>query len=317
MARALALNPFLGMTKQITPVITTAITPPSPQDLKLTRIGNTVHGFFAALEVSGHLSLYHMTSTYGSTYPFTCAVDPSPVIHYGQQSGLDEILVSAAVPIAMPDGSFRLYYHSYNGVDRGCVATATAQAFPTFTPYPGNPTINVVAGHWDSAFIHTEVIIPPWDSPNGLWCCVFASGAAQTDAACRGGLATSVDGLTGWTENAGNPLVVLGPNGMWNGTGIHPAGGYLHIYDVWYILAQGWNGTTWQIGAYATPDLLSYYTLPNCPFISPTPGNWDSGAIENPGVLRDPTTGKTDLFYTSAATFGSGAYSIGYATNQP
>lgn len=320
--QAILLNPFRNLVKYSGNPIIAAPALTSPQDIKFLKdpIDNIVHGFLAAEDTppSTSLSLYHASAVIGSTFPSTLTIDTVPVLRYGQQGGgLDSILISAPIPIAMPDGSKRLYYHAYNGtLDQGCVASCPSGTFPLtgWVNSPSNPILPAGGGStWDSTQIQTQIVVPAWDSPDSQWHFLYG-GNQSYGGVWRGGHATSTDGLV-WTRDSRNPVLLPGSL-AWNSGGVLPVGGYVHIGSVWFVLVQGWNTATsiWTPGVYATPDFVSFRELPGNPILLPSSvGHWDSGWIENPGFVI--SNGHTYLYYVSEATGGSIDYGIGLASN--
>lgn len=291
------------------------------QDPKIIKIGSIYYMFYAA-ESGGHLNIGYATSS-DAEYPYTWhKYSGNPVLTYNEQPGVDNTLVSAPLVIPMQDGSYRMYYHGYNGTnDVAAVAMATAGGFPnTWTKYSGNPILNVGApGSWDEKYIHDEIIIPSWNSPDGFWHMMYGGGDT-TGNIWRGGHATSTDGLS-WTKDSLNPVFTQGPSGAFDSYGVHPVGQVIKVGSVYYMPYQGYDNNTWRIGVATTTDFVHFSKSPSNPLlIEGVSGAWDGGSVENPGVVYNAASGTLDLFYVSPTAFNGngvggavGGYKIGLA----
>lgn len=327
-----AIDPYKGFVKQ------GQIMAPSQsweanqqQDPKLYLINGVWYAFHAAESGDGHMKIGYRTAT-PSGYPTTWTpYAGNPILVHGEQSGVDDVLVSAPVLVPMLDGSFRLYYHAYGAIggvsaDRACVATCSATEFPnTWHKYAGNPILDVgTSGQWDDGYIHNEIIIPPWfPSPDGLWHMLYGGGDRATGNIWRGGHATSTDGLS-WTKDARNPTFRPSELGF-DSFGVHPVGQPWLIGGLYHIVFQGYDNTTWAVGEAVSTDLVTLVRSPRNPLVvRGGTGQWDAGSVENPGTVYDSSTGQVDLFYVSPPTFSGGQggtggtnYKIGLSRSTP
>ena len=103
-------------------------------------------------------------------------------------------LQTCSTTILMPDGSFRMYVHAFDGIhDRGFLFVSSN--FPNIWTLAngGNPIfIEGDPGQWDSYQIQTQIVIPSFDAPDGLWHLFYLG---RDSVVLRGGHATSPDGI--------------------------------------------------------------------------------------------------------------------------
>lgn len=161
------------------------------EDIHVIDVGSNRYGFYAcSSDGTNRVIAYVVTPL--SSYPAGWVKCAAPVITPGHVAGVDDVLISAPKLTEMPDGSFRLYAHAYNGsTECGVVYSTTAALFPEGWTYVGKALERGASGSWCSADVRPEVIVPPWMAPDGLWHCIFAGNTVVSDAGFQGGHATS------------------------------------------------------------------------------------------------------------------------------
>ena len=303
-------NPFKNATKDAeNPLLspTLAWEGVGLEDPRLVQSGSTVYLFYPAHPPNLSIGYMH---TSVSSYPGGWTRSAAPCINYGNQPGVDDGSISGPYPILMPDGSWRMYGHCFPHIIGWSCSAANFPAGPWpllggILVAPGAP------GTWNSYVSQGPIVCPANDSPDGKWHMLFGGSSGGDYSLYRGGHAVSTDGIT-WTVDA-YPLIGPGPK-SWNSLGVHPVGQIRHIGNAWYIPTQGWGGTSWAIGAYATRDFYHYVEVPGCPFIDVgPPGAWDHYNCENPAVIVNPNTGLLDCWYVASPTGGT-TYVFGRAT---
>lgn len=309
--RAILNNPFKNLVKKngtapwITmPAAWAAAGKVGIEDPKFFIVGDTVYCYCACCVANGsNLDFYLMTTSL-ATYPNGWTAVADPVIQYGQHAGIDDQLISSPYPVQKLDGTWLMFGHAYNGsVERICVWSGPAITGPwTWVGVAIAPTGGV-------NFIQGPCVAGPRITPDGKFHMLYGGATSTTESGFRGYHAVSDDGIT-WTADA-TPPIVLGPTGAWNSTGVHPVGQWIQISDVLYLPVQGWNGSTWQLGAIATKDFTGFPWVPNNAYLTADGGTgWGRGAVENPGTLYHEDTGKLDLFPVSASTYGTVDYTV-------
>ena len=216
-----------------------------------------------------------------------------------------EVNIAAPRVFKMPDGSWRMYYHAYDGThDQGRIATATAQGFPnTWTKIPGVFFTDSASG-FDSVMVQTQAIVPSWLSPDGKWHVLYGG---YNGSQWRGGHAYSDDGLTGWTrDDAHNPVLDLGAGGAWDSWASLPLS-IAKIGSIYYLIYQGidasyatdpWPAHKWKLGYATSTDLVTWTKYSGNPILSPTTGTaWDSESTEGAFIYFNPQKGILDLHY--------------------
>lgn len=282
------------------------ITPTQPwegtniEDGSVVKVAGTYYRFYCAGSVP--FDIGYATST---NFPMQWVKNPNNPIIFAQQfySG-SGIAACAPRVIAMPDGSFRMYVHAFNGLhDRGFLLTSVN--FPDEWSAPQQ--IFSEGSGWDGSQIQTQSIIPSFQSPDGLWHLFYIGSDGAT---YRGGHATSTDGIS-WTRDPANPI--MKPDTGWKSQHIAPLGWFKRD-GTYYILAQGFDGQKWSLGYYASGDLKTFAA--SGPILSGTLGGWDSSGIE--GVDAFSEGPDTYLFYLGSAAAnpvsGGFAYRTGVAT---
>jgi len=256
-----------------------------------------------------------------AAYPYGWSFyDNNPVLVNNLQP-FSSVLVSAPHPYQMPDNSWRMYYHGYDGTyARLGFATTSDANFPGgWTTYEGNPLFTVGSpGTWDDADLRPAgCIIPPWEAPDNVWHNIYGG---YDGATWRGGQATSADGIT-WNRDVTNPIIPLGPGGAFDSAHVLPVG-YVKVGGVFYIFYDGSDNTKWEIGYYTTTDFVTFTrgTSTNPLITVGASGEWDKTMVEGTGPVYHADTGLLDIWYvgTDEAFIlnGSTNYRIGLATIQ-
>ena len=232
----------------------------------------------------------------------------NPVIRASDVYPQSGVAVCAPRLIRMPDGSFRMYVHAFDGIhDRGFLFVSSN--FPNIWTLAngGNPIfIEGDPGQWDSYQIQTQIVIPPFESPDGLWH-LFYFGL--DGVVLRGGHATSPDGIR-WTRDRANP--VMTPNSGWKAQDVGPVG-WLKIGSTYYLAAQGFDGSVWSIGYYSSENLYDLTPSENS-VLKGTPGAWDSSIIQGGDILQ--SDGNVWIFYLGSdhdSPVSGGNYRVGVA----
>ncbi len=222
--------------------------------------------------------------------------------------------------ILMPDGSYRMYFHSWAGgatPDVGRLATCSAAEFPNTWHYQDLEILNNgITGAWDSKYVQTQNFIPPWDAPDGLWHMHYGGYDSQINSigtgTWRGGHATSIDGIT-WTRDPANPILNLGTD-SWESIHVLPLG-WCKINGLFYITYQGFYNGIWQLGYITSTDLWTYTRhSPSVPCVPVTPGGWDSYSVEGVDIYQESGLNQLFLFYCGDSISWGGSYKTGLAT---
>ena len=232
----------------------------------------------------------------------------NPVIRASDVYPQSGVAVCAPRLIRMPDGSFRMYVHAFDGIhDRGFLFVSSN--FPNIWTLAngGNPIfIEGDPGQWDSYQIQTQIVIPSFDAPDGLWHLFYLG---RDSVVLRGGHATSPDGIR-WARDRANP--VMTPNSGWKAQDVGPVG-WLKIGSTYYLTAEGFDGSVWSIGYYSSENLYDLTPSENS-VLKGTPGAWDSSLIQGGDILQ--SDGNVWIFYLGSA-FNShvsgGNYRVGVA----
>ncbi len=230
-------------------------------------------------------------------------------------NGADEQAPAAPRVIQMPNGSFRMYYHSWNGkTDIGRMAVASKAGFPNTWTRTKKIILAPDPMSWDNEQIQTQDFIPPWaPTPDGLWHMFYGGYNGKN---WRGGHATSVDGIN-WNKDSANPILPLG-NHSWDEQGALPLGWTL-IDGTYYITYQGYDGDKWRIGFMTTRD-FKHFDRKATPILEEGfSGSWDSSGIEGVDIYNEPSLGRLIMFYVAAhavnsSQVGNDQYRMGFAT---
>ncbi len=223
-------------------VMIDVLTPPYYWDsvsvASVLKIGSTYHMWFSAGYWSGGpftfwAQIYHATSTNGEDWNVTgVALPPNQDWDIG--------MTAAPWVVQDPSGTFWLFFSGWDGSNTR-VGVATSENGTSFTPYAGNPIIDLgPSGDWDSLDTNTPAVIP--GSP---WILFFAGTDRVTESI---GIATSDDGLN-WTKFPFNPVFIPDPPPAFDSTALYrpaplndPSGPRLYY--------TGWDGSTGQIGLF-------------------------------------------------------------------
>jgi hypothetical protein len=299
------------------------------EDGSVIRVGDTYYRFYCA-----------GTSVFNIGYA-TAQVEHPPTIfppaQWTKYANNPIITVQDAYPnakgfaicaprvIQMPDGSFRMYVHAFDGThDRGFLFTTRSNPNPRGqSGFPSKWTIanggipifmEGAPGQWDSRLIQTQMIIPAFDgTPDGLWH-MFYFGS-NDGIRSEGGHATSPDGIV-WTRDPANPVMIPG-SADWNMDSVGPNGGWLKRGSTYYLTAGGYtytpvcnSGGHWSVGYYSTDNLYDLTPSTN-PLIQGTPGIWDCAGIEAADILQ--SNGNIWMFYLGSTIGYGNVYRVGAA----
>jgi len=289
-----------------------------PEGGSLVVHGGYVYMFYAAFTSAMNLQIGWMRwprAQFPLGTPERCG--DNPIFAPGKQEGVDDLIVATPRVQQLANLSWRMDYHSLaSGLsDLGCVAFCSAANFPggpgDWVPYAGNPIIPLgTAGEFDDLSIHNEITVYPDKTPDGLGHCFY--GGAKTGITgeyWRCGHKTSTDMLS-WTNRG--MCMVPHPGSTWRPLGIHPTSGIVQRGSGYYMLTQGFTGSTWHIGAFGSLDYFTWVEMPGNPVLSPRPGKWDAGAVEDPYLLEEDD-GRVTILHISADTYLSTNYRLGAA----
>jgi predicted GH43/DUF377 family glycosyl hydrolase len=286
------------------------------QDGGLIKVGDTVYWFYPAGAAAQLMGIGYATAdAKGYPHKWTKYTN-NPVI----QNDSNIVGRAGCKVFKMPDGSFRMYLHSYTvslKQDVGYLYTATAEGFPnTWSLHSATPLMSPLESGWEMHHFQPHIFSPPWESPDGLWHMLYDAQAA--DNISRGGHAVSKDGLS-WTRATNNP--VLNIEAAWENKGIGFVGGGWWRDGLFYAPYQAYNGTAWRIGLVTTRDFVTFTKYKNNPILVEGSGtNWDSSpsGVESAFLFEYPGSGKLDLFYLGSKVVnpmdGGGFYKSGVAT---
>jgi predicted GH43/DUF377 family glycosyl hydrolase len=275
------------------------------EDGSTVKVGTTYYRFYCAGSWPGQLNIGYATATQEG-FPFNWTkFAGNPIIHASDFYSGSGKAVCAPRVLSMPDGSYRMYVHAFDGThDRGYLLIAAATDFPNVWTNVGE-TFRESSG-WEGVTIQTHAIIPSFESPDDLYHLFYAG---FDGSAFRGGHATSADGISNWQRDTANPIMDQGGSG-WRSYGVLP-GGWFKKDGGFYILAQGFDGKKWSIGYYSSTDLKTFIPSDN-PILTGSSGQWNAMGIESGDAFVDGTN--TWLFYVGTSLPTENAtYRIGVA----
>ena len=246
--RMLYATSFDGIDWTKRGVVIDVLTPPYYWDSVagqcVLKLGSTYHMWFSAGYWSGGpftywAQIYHATSSDGATWSTTgVALPPNQAWDIG--------MTGAPWVVLDRYGLFWLFFSGWDGSNTR-IGVATSRNGTSFTPYAGNPIIDLgPPGAWDSQDTNTPAAIP------GLgWRLLFAGKDRVTESI---GIATSNDGFH-WTKSPGNPVYVPEPPPAFDSQYVYgpmpladPSGPRLYF--------AGGNGSAFQVGLYK--DMMAY-----------------------------------------------------------
>jgi len=234
--------------------------------------------------------------------------------------GLGDVFHTAPCLFHLPGGGWFMFAHVYkDGRDRGFLDYCSESEFPNTWHKYGI----VLDSQGEESWIHNQSFVPPWESPSGLWECVYATcpDAGGPWVARR---ATSPDGYT-WTRH-GIVMSPTGASGDFDRLGVHPLGKIYKFGDVFVGTYQGYDGVTWRPGMYATRDFVRFWRSPYGSIWQPSSsvGAYDHGSIESPTLFafqdQIQLLANTSLVFVGGETPGTGGgydYQIAWATLTP
>ena len=149
------------------------------------------------------------------------------------ESGNDQNYIAAPEVISLKL-TYNMWYTGKSGVSPNVNKILYATSFDGihWSKWP-NPVLtpSTNATEWDAGGVYAPGVI--WNGQIfGLW----YSGINQTGVVPRIGFSTSPDGGS-WTRSANNPILLPGPSGSWDSSGVEQANvvlgssGYLLFYD--------------------------------------------------------------------------------------
>ncbi len=282
--------------------------------------GATYYAFYPAGSDTVATRDIGLSTTPANSYPLGWSSYANKVLSRNSQA-MDTVNVTAPVVIKMQDGSWRMYYHGYDGLNtRAGVAMATAGGFPyTWTKYAGNPILDVgSAGAWDNAQVRFDVVIPAWEAPDNTWHAFYGGWDGSTT--WKIGHATSADGLS-WTKDSANPLTAAFPSvpGTWENSDVFPFG-WFKSDGLYFLLYMGNSSAAptyaWTTGIATSTNLSTWTKASSNPFLPLGPGTaWDSGTVEVRNVVYDPIRKVLDVWYLGSPSNNLGkTYKVGMAS---
>ncbi len=171
--------------------------------------------------------------------------------------------------ILLVNGSYWLYYHSYDGLTRR-IGYATSPDGLTWTKAASNP---ILAPGASGAFDDAQIAEPRvFAVPTGYR--MYYSGLSGADNMWRLGSASSADGIA-WSKDAQNPL--FGPVGG-AGHGIVQSG---EQWEMWYSPNNG------SLAYASSNDGLSWTDGPGNPVLLPGAGADVDGMGDSVSAFRD------------------------------
>lgn len=211
-----------------------------------------------------------------------------------QLSGASE---AAILKVAVND--YRLYYSNW---DEGTIYVATSTDGSSWTP-GGSPILEPGSGpdDWDRNFVSDPVVL----EVGGTYY-MFYEGGLNDGEQIQIGLATSSDGLTGWTRVSTDPVLNPGDPSDWDE----------HAVLDPMVIENGGNWQMWFGGStndwahaigYATSgDGQNWTKYGSNPVLEADNSSWDTGGPGGHWVINDGGTYK--MWYSSNRQ-------IGYATS--
>jgi hypothetical protein len=280
------------------------------EDPLIILVGSTYHLFYTS-STEGVVASYQIchASTNEVDYPYGWTLNQNnPILAAGTnpQSGIDDYLVAAPELVRMQDGSWRMYYHAWNGsVAVAAMATTSGANFPLgWTKYASNPVLTQGgSGKFDAKYIHPECVIPAWESPDGDWH-MFYGGYAATGDKWDVGHAISEDGIA-WTRVSTDPVPSLAA-GQQSGAdqSAYPYG-WFKDGSTYYILRMQFDGTRFTTG-FASSTNLYDWTLLGAGYVieeSAAGEGFDTGGVQARSAVSHD--GQLDIWYVGN-TLGEG-----------
>jgi hypothetical protein len=300
-----------------TPVTVSApvISPTQPwegdniEDGSTLKVGATFYHFYCAgTWPGGPLDIGFATATEsGFPYKWT-KYSGNPIIHASDIYSGNGKAVCAPRVISMPDGTYRMYVHAFDGIhDRGFLLTSVHFPESWQIANNGDPIFSEGSG-WDGVQIQTQSVIPPWESPDGLYHLFYAGYDGWS---FLGGHATSVDGISDWQRDAANPIMHQGGTG-WPSHGVVPLG-YFKKDGVFYIVAQGFDGHTWMLGYYTSTDLTTFTPSAEA-LLNGSPGQWNE-SVEGANAIV--VGSDVWVFYVGSSATANPSYRVGVVKIKP
>ncbi len=190
-----------------------------------------------------------------------------------------------------------------------CMLYATVALSQTdWVKHPDNPVFQRgEPGSWDDSRLGPDQVIEEY----GMYRMWYTGWDGISNRNFQIGLATSSNGIDGWTRHQANPVLPVGDEGEWdswlvgNPVVMKDEG----IYKMWYSGGDGTGGH--RCTGYATSVDGVNWTKHDEPILEQTPDSWDSWAAHWCSVIKDGTTYK--MWYSGATDFYS--HRIGYATS--
>ena len=216
---------------------------------------------------------------------------PGPVLTPGSHDAWDGAFIGLGSVVW--DGSqFLMWYvgAGYTSFQTGAVGLATSPDGINWGKYAGNPVLR--PSSIDQRLITTPYVIKPAGSPlYNMWYAARRLADPPSSSVLRIIYATSLDGIT-WDKFATPALSPSNEPSAWDSGSVYAPSvfydNYSRTFGMWYTgLSQA--SIVPSIGFATSKDGITFTNSTISPFLTQTPGAWDSGGVENQDVVLTPT----------------------------
>jgi len=275
--------------------------------------GSTYHMWYTGTTRLWAYRIGYATSSDGVAWRRSPA---NPVLSPGSPGSWDSDFVSS--PSVIYNGSAYImwyvggkqpnefHYYTYSGSQGFGLATSTDGV--AWTKYNSNPVMT-------SSTIDAAVMFDPWVLQLGdqfkMWY-TCGSGMESRLEVCY---ASSRDGIH-WAKNPTEVIKGTGLASDWDSDDVFSPNVLYdgHTYSMWYSgdhYTTKTNAIT-QIGYATSPDGITWTRAAGNPILSPRTNFWDSGSVDETGILQ--VNGTFKLYYSAILNANTnGPYGIGLA----
>jgi predicted GH43/DUF377 family glycosyl hydrolase len=208
--------------------------------------------------------------------------------------------------ILFKDGTYHLWYGGFDGANAR-IGYATSPDGIAWTPYAGNPVLNIGAGGtWNDEGVSAPCVLFDGNVYH-MWY------TGENGQHARIGYATSQDGIA-WTPYANNPVFNIGSIGSWDDDAVFAPDVFFNdmTYHMWY----SGNSVSWEdrIGYATSEDGITWTRYIDNPVLEMgETGEWDSKYVTRCRVLKDTTLSIYKMWYGGGVEDYQGSFS--YATS--